>query len=337
MTNLAFAASPASNVSTGDRSTILGALTDLFLAHPGPTKLEAAQFAELACGLLPMTRADIRLRVAEKLADYPFTPSCVIDTFLLLDGPECVALLERSTCISRSSLMKRARDGDLDTACIIAGRMDLDVALVQCLMGRSDIEILRCLARNLLAPLPPELFRILVADARYDAPLAKALCARARDPLAIAPLFMQASPHQRAMILRAAWERETLSTQDCPPGELELSLVRHLERAAEQSAGDEVAWVLSRLIGCEPIDAKDMLQEPGGEVLALLLAALSATPQATQRILQARGITAPRSQDRTQDLIQLARVMPMVTATRLLRIIAGQDPENIAPRGLPFR
>ena len=76
---------------------------------------------------------------------------------------------------------------------------------------------------------------------------------------------------------------------------------------------------------------------PGGEVLALLLAALSATPQATQRILQARGITAPRSQDRTQDLIQLARVMPMVTATRLLRIIAGQDPENIAPRGLPFR
>lgn len=341
MTNLAFAIqvtpSPSQGFGSEDRATILGSLTDLFLSHPNPTRAESAQFAEVACGLLPLTRADIRLRVAERLADYAFTPTAIIDTFLLLDGPECVPLLERSTCISRASLMKRARDGDPDTACIIAGRMDLDVALVQCLMMRGDIEILRTLARNLLAPLTPDLFRILVADARYDAPLAKALCARSRDPLAIAPLFMRATPHQRALILRAAWESETLSTQDCPPSELELSLVRHLERAAEQGAGDEVAWVLSRLIGCEPIDAKDMLQEPGGEVLALLLSALSATPQATHRILHARGISAPRTQERTNDLMQLVRVMPMVTATRLLRIIAGQDPESTALRGLPSR
>lgn len=341
MTRPAFAAkpAPASTHSKGfeERATILGSLTDLFLAHPSPSRSDTEQFTELACGLLPMTRADIRLQVAERLADYPFTPAAIIDTFLLLDGPDCLPLLERSTCINRTSLLKRIRDCDLDKACVIAGRMDLDTTMVQCLIGRSDIEVLRCLARNLLAPLPPDIFRMLVADARFDRTLAKALCARARDPLLIVPLFMQATPHQREAILRAAIAAETLSTQDCPPGELELSLVRHLERAAEQAAGDEVAWVLSRLIGCEPIDAKEMLQEPGGDVLALVLAGLSASPQATYRILNARGITPARTQDRTQDLIQLVRMMPAVTATRLLRIIAGQDPESSARRGLPFR
>ena len=339
MTHLTFASTAARTPSapSDDRTTILASLTDLFLNHPGPTRAEMAQFAELACGLLPMTRADIRLQVAERLADYPFTPTAIIDTFLLLDGPECVPLLERSTCIPRASLLKRVRGCDLDTACIIASRIDLDTSLVQCLIARSDIEVLRVLARNLLAPLTTEIFKILVADARFDRTLAKALCARARDPLLIAPLFMQATTHQRAAILTAAMQAETLSTQDCPPGELELSLIRHLERAAEQGAGDEVAWVLSRLIGCEPIDAKDMLQQPGGEVLALLLAALSASTKATQRILHARGISAPRLQERSQELVQLVRKMPAVTATRLLRIIAGQDPENSARHGLRSR
>jgi len=339
MTNLAFAANAAATsprlTGLDDHTVILGALTDLFLSQQSPTRAQMAQFTELACGLLPLTRADIRLQVAERLADYPFTPTAIIDTFLLLDGPECMLLLERSTCINRMSLLKRARDCDLDMACVIAGRMDLDTAMVQALMARSDIEVMRALARNLLAPLTPEIFAALVADAKFDVPLAKALCARARDPLAIAPLFLQAQPHQRSAILQAAIAAETLSTQACPPGDLEISLVRHLERAAEHEAGDEVAWVLSRLISCEPIEAKDMLQEQGGNVLVLLLAALSASPQSTYRILHARGITPPRLQERTAQLIELVRQMPAVTATRLLRIIAGQDPGSIGRRDLP--
>jgi hypothetical protein len=320
-----------------DRATLLGDLTELFLSHPYPSKIEAEQFAALACDLLPLTRADIRLLIAERLADYAFTPSCIIDTFFLLDGPEILPLLERSTCMSRMSLMKYARSCDLDPACIIAGRIDLDHGLVQCLMARDDIEVLRALARNLLAPLSPQIFRQLVTHARFDRALAKALCARARDPLLIAPLYMQATAHQRAAILRRSIEAETFSHQACPASEFERSLVEHLERAAERGEGDEVAWVLARLIGCEPLDAKDMLQDAGGDILALLLSALSACPHATQRILQVSGIGAPRSQGRTRDLMQLVSIMPSVTATRLLRIIAGQDPENTGPRGLLFQ
>lgn len=299
MTNLAFVYSPDASddvpFNLNDRATILGPLTDLFLTHPGPSRMEAQQFADLACRLLPMTRADIRLRVAQRLAGHPFTPSSIVDTFLLLDGPECVPLLERSTCFNRTSLLKHARHCDLEAACVIAGRMDLDQALVQALLSRNDLEIMRKLARNLLAPLARATFGVLVDHARHDATLAKALCARARDPLSIAPLFMQASPHQRALILRAAWESETLSTQHCPPSEQDLSLLRHLERAADEGAGDEVAWVLSRLLSCEPIHAKEMLQDTDGEVLSLLLSALYAPQRSMQHILHAQGISAPRT------------------------------------------
>jgi uncharacterized protein (DUF2336 family) len=327
MTNLDFAAAQhlPHAPAPSDRSAVLASLTKLFLGQPWHSRDEVAQFETSLCRLLPFTREDLRCDVAEDLADHAFTTPAMVQAFLAFDGPERAPFLMRCINVPRETLMDIARHGDIDSACLVAGRIDLDAAIVSALIDRGELRVLLKLARNLLSPLEPHLFQRMVLDARHNNDLALALCQRARDPLQIAPLFLQASRNQRNAILQAAVEAEVGSLTPCPSSAADEAMLQHLQRAARRSGTDEIGWAMSRLLGCAPISARTMVRDSGGEPLALLLAMLGATAYEAREILGARGVGAPRNKERTDALCELAMRYPAATARKLLIAMSCED------------
>ncbi len=327
MTNLDFAAAyhHPQAPARSNRSAALASLTKLFLSQPWHSRDEVAQYEQSLCRLLPFSDEELRCDIAEDLADHAFTTPAIVQAFLAFDGPERAPFLTRCINVPRDTLFEIARHGDIDSACLVAGRIDLDGELVRALIERAELRVLLKLARNLLSPLEPPLFARMVQEGRHNNDLALALCQRARDPLLIAPLFLQASRNQRSAILQAAVNAEVGSLRPCPSSAADAAMLEHLQRAARRSGTDEIGWAMSRLLGCAPLTARNMVRDSGGEPLALMIAMLGATAYEAREILGARGVGAPRTKERTDILCELAMRYPAATARKLLIAMSCDD------------
>ena len=162
---------------------LLSRITELFASHLHHSHDEIQQFEAAVEGLLPHTSEDVQIKTAERLADYPYLTPRVLAAFLTLGAKVAAPLLARSVSLTRAQIADFARDGDVTAACQIAKRIDLDATLVGLLCARQEIEVLRILAHNLMAPIERTDFEGLARQARFDPSLAKSLCRRARDPI----------------------------------------------------------------------------------------------------------------------------------------------------------
>jgi uncharacterized protein (DUF2336 family) len=302
---------------------LLSTLTDLFTSHLHHTADEIQQFEAAVEGLLPHTDEAMRLKAAERLADYPSVTQRILAAFLALGGKVAAPFLARSVCLNRAQIAEVARDGDVASACQIARRIDLDATLVGLLCGRQEIEILRVLTQNLMAPIERADFEELARQARFDHALAKSLCRRTREPIWVTPLFMTASPLQREAIILAARRASLGEPSPEPLSDDEGAIAADLLQAAEQCNLDEASWQVARAIGCTTTLARDIIADAGGEAFALVLAFLRSDPLSATQILTRLDAPPLRPPQHIQRLVDIVCDTPRSSASRILREIAG--------------
>ena len=305
------------------RPALLNTLAELFVSQVHHSLDEIQQFEAAVEGLLPHTRPEVRLSASNKLADYPHTPRGVVNAFMAEGGDVAAHFLKRSVCMPQDVLEQLARDGDAAVASCIASRVDLANTMVTLLCARQEIEVLRALGRNLMAPLDREHFEGLARQARFDRPLARSLCMRARDPLLIAPIFMFANTAQRDAIILAERRASLGEPLGEPISEVELNIAEELIDAAEARDLDEASWLVARAVGCTTVIARDIIADASGEPLALVMAQLRVDPDTGSRILAMFDAPPLRSPERVKALYNILRDTPRACADRLLKEIVG--------------
>ena len=305
------------------RPGLLNSLAELFVSQIHHSLDEICQFEAAVEGLLPHTRPDVRLSAADKLADYPHTPRGVVNAFLAQGGEVAAPFIKRSVCMPQDLLEQMAKDGDAAVACCVASRVDLANTLITILCARQEIEVLRALGRNLMAPIDRGHFEDLVRQARFDRPLARSLCMRARDPLLIAPIFLYANTAQRDAIILAE-RRATLGEPLGEPiSEVELNIAEELIDASEARNLDEASWLIARAVGCTTVIARDIIADASGEPLALVMAQLRIDPETGSRILAMFDAPPLRSPERVKALYNILRDTPRACADGLLKEMVG--------------
>jgi uncharacterized protein (DUF2336 family) len=327
-------ASPA-EADADPRPRLLMTLADLFTSQTHHSPDEIRQFEAAVQGLLPHAYDDVRLKAADRLADYPHTPQGVLRAFLALGGDAAAPFLKRSVCMQRSLVAEIVREGDAEAAVCIAHRVDLDPTLVGMLCARPEIEVLRALARNPMAPLDRVDFEGLVRQARFDRPLARSLCMRARDPMLIAPLFLLATPLQRDAIILAARRAHLGAPLSTPLTDAELTIADDLIDAAEARNLDDAAWLVARAVGCTTAISRDIIADASGEPLALVLALLRIEPVTANRILNMFDAPPLRSPDRIKALTNIIFDTPRGCADRLLKEMVGLSVQRGRPALTP--
>lgn len=314
-------------VEADARPQLLTTLTELFVGQIQHSVDEIRQFEAAVEGLLPHSREDVRLSAAEKLADYAHTPRAVLNSFLALGGAVAAPFIQRSVCMPQDMLENLAKEGDTTVACNIAGRIDLARTLIGLLCAREEIEVLRALARNMMAPLDQDDFEYLVRKARSDRPLARTLSMRARDPLMIAPIFLYANAAQREAIILAE-RRASLGEPVAEPiSELELNIAEELIDAAEARDLDGASQLIARATGCTPLLGREIIADASGEPLALVMTQLRIDPETGIRVLCMFDAPPLRTPDRIKALYNILRDTPRGCAERLMKEIAGVAPQ----------
>jgi hypothetical protein len=317
------------------RHRLLGALTDLFVGQTHHSAEEVRQFEAAVEGLLPHTTPDVQLQAAEALADHPYTPLGAVKAFLALGGDLGAPFLRRSVCVPRVLVSDFAQNGDAAEACCIANRVDLDATQVALLCERQEIEVLRALGRNAMAPLDQSNFGNLVRQARFDRQLARSLCMRARDPMAIAPIFLFANTTQREAIILATRRAGLGEALAEPLSDVELTIGDELIEAAETRNLDEASWLVARAVGCTSTLARDIIADASGEPLALVLAMLRIDVEAANRILLMFDAPPMRSLERMKTLSNIIQDMPRGCAERLLKKMVGLNHQRFQPTHMP--
>jgi hypothetical protein len=114
----------------------------------------------------------------------------------------------------------------------------------------------------------------------------------AREPLRLeaAPLFLEASPTQRRAIMLAAQRAELARHAGASPA-LAEDLAGRLEFAAIAGAAGEFAEALADALGASSDLSRRIAADPGGEPLAVALAALGAPYDLRVRIMAARDLS----------------------------------------------
>ena len=311
---------------------LLSTLTDLFVSQLHHSLDEVHQFEAAVDGLLPHTSEDMRIKAAERLAEYPYLTPRILEAFLAAGDKVAAPFLARSVCVTRAQIAEIARDGDATSASHVARRIDLDATLVGLICARQEIEVLRVLVTNLMAPIERSDFEGLARQARFDKALAKSLCKRARDPIWVSPLFLSASPLQREAIILAARRASLGEPLPDPLTDAELTIANEILRAAADRDLDEASWLVAKVAGCTTPLARDIIADAGGEPLALVLACLRVDPLSATQILTNLDAPPLRSPARIQKLVDIACDTPRSSADRILREISGLSAHRM--RGL---
>lgn len=340
-TRLPFLASLEGRADAEPRRVLLRVATDLFVNDPAPSREAIAEFEKVALELLSDRDPTTRLVVARKVAPRFDTPPSVL-TALVERGHEAgLLVLERAVAAPRA-LLHAAADGEIHAACAVARRRDLDDEIVGVLARRPIPQIALALANNATAPIGPEGFGLLAHRARGDKALAEALLARPSAPLDQAPLFMFASLEQRKAILVAA-QRAELGR---PPGQAIWrapdDAVRRLESYALARQPDLLIEALAEALDCEAELARRIVDEPSGEPLAVALAALAASQEASMRILLLGHSPLNLDTNRLGALTRLKDGLRPAAARRVVSAMIGAPPRRpvngldaaaAAPRG----
>ena len=324
------------------RPVLLRVLVDMFArrAHHAPDDL--AQFEDMIGRLLDDADAEVRESVANTLSAHTAAPRALIERFLA-EGGDIAAAALRHARVEPDVMLGAAAWGTGGMAVAVAGRGDLTPEIVACLADRPEIEVLRALASNALAPIGRDSFRYLVRRARGDDALGRALLTREGHPADRAPLFLLANTDQRSSILLAA-RCEDLGPESLrlrPTSEEAAALLR-VERAILSPDRDGFDVALADALGARLDDVWRIIDDPRGEPLALALAAIGAPPELAARVFILSGPAIGHSVMAVRSLTALVESTPLRTAARLvaamthaaLRSPRKPVPESeAAPRG----
>jgi len=309
----------------GPRPLLLRVLTDLFVMRPIHSHEESRQFAEIAHRLMAdATQAECD-HTARVLCHHPAAPPDLLDRIALKGGEGALLLFAQCRALSTPVLQEAATTGEATVAEALAHRVDLDAAMIATLAARDESAVLRTLARNDSAPLAATVLLRLVARARLDADLARALARRLPHRVETLGLFMMADARGRALMIarmrETAGESETLSTA-LEHGE-ETALSR-TEAMAIEGATEDVAAALAEACRCDTALARAIVADTGGEPLVIALRALGLRPEIVTRIFLFVDPNVSHARGRVSALARLASGLSQQVARHILDAMSGR-------------
>ena len=125
---------------------------------------------------------DVRMRVAEKLAQIDAAPHDVIIALALDEIGVAEPVLARSSALLEEDLLRVIDDATTQHRETIAGRSDLNSLLTDALAGAREVEVLAKLLTNRSAPISKRGFAICVDESRNHTELHAPLTARDELP-----------------------------------------------------------------------------------------------------------------------------------------------------------
>lgn len=304
------------------RPVLLRVLVDLFVSRPSHSGEAIRQFDEMVARLLDDADAPARLIVAGKLAGHPQAPARLLKKLIAERGTVAGTVLSRAT-LDAQTLQSAAVLGTAAMAAAVAQRPDLDAATVRALAERPEGEVVAALADNPAAPIDLGLQRYLVRRARDNAALAARLLKRGGDPGELAALFLTADRAGRAAILLAL-RRQELGRPPVEPAAEAGPALGQIEHIALRPGQDGLDLVLAHALSLPAPLAERLVDDPGGEPLAVALAALGASPELAARVFILGHPAIGRDYPRVRSLVGLVETLPVGVARRILASLAGE-------------
>jgi len=280
-------------------------------AHPAP---DIRQFEELALGLIDRVEAAAALRLTTPLCGHPDTPPGILSRRRELAGGR-----GKSEPETNASEPPPWRDA-------VASRL-----------SARDLSILRERAADLTVKFDPAACAALVRAARDDRALARILLDRDDLDIDPAPLFLAATRLERlAIVLEACRAAVVGGCGAAIPAD--PSFVARFERAAINRDRAAMAAMVADALECNPVRARDIVDDRSGEALALLLVTLGFDVASGARIFLCSDRAISHNAQRVQKLMALMRATPQAAAAAVVAAITGETRHSVAtPRRTPAR
>jgi hypothetical protein len=284
-----------------------------------------AQFSEC----LEYADEAARLDLAQKLCGAMRSPGRIVQAFLNRADAAAAWTLAHAPRLPPEALRRAAGSRLLSRS--LAERDDLDEDIIDELLASGDAETRRALAGNAAAKLRRDQLAELVVQARLsiatdqDFRLAVALLRRSPMSVAFAPLFLVASPSQRAQILLAAQRAELGRDTNAKFVEVSPDAIADLERHALERQTELFEADLAGALGCSGEMAALIARDPSGEPLAIALAALRAPNEVCVRILTSRDMAEGPDYRRLGSLARLQGALSVAAARAVISAVVGQS------------
>lgn len=297
--------------------------TDRFCSLGKPVPEDSARYAELMRGAIPQLDAATAQRIAAQLAPLSTAPADVLARLIAHSADAAASVLARAPALSRDLLLERARHGDVREAAAIAGRRDIDRAIVAALAQRLEPEALRALAANSAAVLDRGALITLTQRARLDLELGRLLLARDEGALDRTALFLSADAAMRRQILI-----EAVRTSLAGGGDLAGVFDRiRIEAIAAAETGERARFctIVARALRVARTSIERLASDESGEPLGLIFAAmgLSAT-ESEKPVLALRRDLAAALADPVSGLRFALQAPPRAASAILAALIPGR-------------
>lgn len=318
---------------------LLKAATQLFASGTTLTASDVHIYEELALQLLRITPADDRKAVAEMLASRNNAPAAVLRALMADDLPIASIVILKAKAIPEVDLIALVATGSAGHRELLAQRPHPSPALVEALARRLNPESLPILINNPHATFTPVAVDLMVEAAKGRPEVAAALSRRLGDvdDSDLIDLFLDLDGIGRRRVLmgleiaalREFAARKPLASV-IPP---HADVVAALARTALSRDLDRTAETLAEIVRIDPLLARRLLVDPGGEPLSVALKAAGLDEQVATRVLLFSGAGEGRDYFAVKRLIEVYHSV----SARSAAILVGRwrSPQEPLPRRRP--
>jgi uncharacterized protein (DUF2336 family) len=250
---------------------------------------------------------------------------------LIAERGEIASKVLAHAALDSQTLNAAAVLGTSEMALAVAQRDNIDASVARGLAERPEIDVLCALVDNPTAPVDASLHRYLVRRARDNEELAAKLIKRGGDPADSSALFLSASREQRIEIIAAIRRHDLGIAVRADPVQGAAEALAQIERAVLLPGRDGLDTALGIALGLSTSDADRLIDDRGGEPLAIALAALGASPELAARIFILRDPAIGHSYPRVKALVGIVETVSPRAARRLVAAMTG-TPAPIARR-----
>jgi uncharacterized protein (DUF2336 family) len=304
------------------KTTVLRALTDLFCLRPEPGDEEIVRFSELALRILPEANDSTKIYVASKLARHAHAPPAVLSSLIRADRTCALLIYEHALNLSLADQIGGARHRDLQCVLAVARRKGVSGEITEALIMRREPDIIAALVNNESATFSRSGIERIALFARHDVELVAKFSARAEEPLVSAQQFLRSSTLERMRLIASA-RRQHLG-RPSERASAATTLILSLRESAQTRNWDAFAQTLADELGWEREVVAPLLNDEGGEPLALMLCITGMPMQDAIRIFLCCDVPIAHSYSRVRALSDLVRDTPALIALEMMEAATGR-------------
>jgi Uncharacterised protein conserved in bacteria (DUF2336) len=315
----------------GVRPVLLRVVVEMFADRPHHTAAEVRQFEEIVSHILNDAEPAARLELAAKLSRHPQTPKSLLNRLVAEWG----SAAEPPVNGSEKAAPATAAALSTDLAVAAAEAPDLDETTVRALAERPESAVLQALVANAAAPIDVHTLRALARQARQNLALAAALLDRPGAEAEATGLFFAATQAQRVQIIADARRRELGITSRSLPVTVSVEALTAIERASKLPGLDGLDVALASLLGLSRADIDLIMDDDGGEPLALALASVGVSTETAGRIFILGNSSVGHSYERVKALVGIVESVSPRASFRLVMGMLGRSGEVLKRSALP--